>query len=263
MKNDISCNNVFVATDISHSYIKPNGQFINILNNISFALKEREIVSIIGPSGCGKSTFLRILAGIEEPTCGQINYSYSNKNSLPPVPIVMQTAALLPWETVYGNIALCQRLLGQRNQPNKIISYINQMGLSEFSDFLPKDLSGGMKARVSIARALIGAQKLIFFDEAFTELDEITRQYLNDIFNKQVEQDKLAAVVISHDINEAVYLASRVIVLTQRPATIAKIFHIPLEYPRTPELRHSSKFIDIVKDIREFSKKIWEHKIII
>lgn len=258
MRNIDSNGNIFTVQNISHSYIKPNGQFINVLYNISFVLKDQEIVSIIGPSGCGKSTFLRIMAGIEEPTSGQIHYLYGDKNSLPPVPIVMQTSALLPWETVYGNISLCQRLLEHKEQPNKILSYIKQMGLSEFSDFLPKDLSGGMKARVSIARALVAAQKLIFFDEAFTELDEITRQGLNDIFNNQVRKKELAAVVVSHDINEAVYLANRVIVLTQRPATIAKIFHIPLEYPRTPELRHSSIFIDIVKNIREFSMAAWK-----
>lgn len=250
--------NIFVTQNISHAYVKPNGESINVLCDISFAIKEQEIVSIIGPSGCGKSTFLRIMAGIEEPTSGQIHYLYGNQESLPPVPMVMQTSALLPWKTVYGNIELCQRILQHKHQSHNIISYIMQMGLSEFSDFLPKDLSGGMKARVSIARALIAAQKLIFFDEAFTELDEITRQSLNDIFIAQVERDKLAAIVVSHDINEAVYLANRVIVLSQRPATISKIFHVPLKYPRTPELRNSTQFTDIVGVIRDYSKKIWK-----
>jgi len=249
---------LITAMSLRKWYAKPNGERIDVLDNISLKIRPGTVVSVVGPSGSGKSTLLRVLAGIEEPDAGSVTYSYGSGDKTPPIPMVLQTPALLPWRTVRDNIALSLELLGRTDRKVAAENYTTLMGLGGFADFFPKDLSGGMKARVSIGRALVAASELVLFDEAFTELDEVTRQTLNDIFCKHVEERGLAAVIVSHDIAEAVYLADEIVVLTKRPARIAKTFSIELRRPRRPEIRSSSEFAEIVLPIRSFAAETWQ-----
>lgn len=242
---------------LKKQYAGSNDDRIDVLDGISLNIKSGQVICVIGPSGCGKSTLLRLIAGIEKPDCGDIFFHFGNGNKLPPISMVLQTPALLPWRNVRDNIMLGLELLGKTDNFVAAENYVQLMGLNGFSTFLPKDISGGMKARVSIGRALIAASKLVLFDEAFTELDEVTRQSINDIFCQHIEQKNLAAVVVSHDIAEAVYLADEVIVLTNRPATISKTFTIHLPRPRRSSIRLSTEFINVVKPIREFITKSW------
>lgn len=251
-------NYLISAKNLHKSYSNPAQNQITVLNGISITIRPQRVIAIVGPSGSGKSTLLRLLAGIEQPDAGIIDYRYSSPKQLPPIPMVLQSPALLPWRTVRENIALSLELLRKNTSTSEVDHYIEIMGLYGFSESLPKDLSGGMRARVSIGRALIVASDLVMFDEAFTELDEVTRQTLNDIFCQHVEQKGLAAVVVSHDIAEAVYLADEVIVLTKRPSSVAATFQIELPRPRIPKLRTTSIFADTVNPLRDFVVGIWK-----
>lgn len=248
---------LLLARGLHKSYRDPAGQRIDVIQDISLDVSTRKVIGIIGPSGSGKSTLLRLLAGLENPDAGTISFGDSPVDQPPPIPLVLQTPALLPWRTVRQNMSLGLELLHKNDTGAEVDRYIDLMGLSGFSDYLPRDLSGGMKARVSIGRALVAASELVLFDEAFTELDEITRQTLNDIFCERVERHGLAAVVVSHDISEAIYLADEILVLTKRPAAIAKTFTITLPRPRYPHIRSDTAFLDVVQPIRQFVAEIW------
>lgn len=246
------------ATGLHKSYSNPIQNRINVLNGISITIYPQRVIAIVGPSGSGKSTLLRLLAGIEQPDTGIVDYKYASRNQLSAIPMVLQSSALLPWRTVRENIALSLELLGKSANASDLDRYVHLMGLNGFAESLPRDLSGGMRARVSIGRALVAASDLVMFDEAFTDLDEVTRQTLNDIFCQHVEHNGLAAVVVSHDIAEAVYLADEVIVLTKRPSEIAATFQIELPRPRNPQLRTTLKFTNVVNPLREFVVSIWK-----
>lgn len=250
-------NRALITVDqISKSYTKPTGEHIQVLDGLSFDIRAGKVIGIVGPSGCGKSTLLRLVAGLEIPERGTVIFHDSRQP--PPVPMVLQTPALLPWRTVHDNIKLGLEFLALQNTDAKTQAYVTLMGLEGFDSFLPKDLSGGMKARVSIGRALVTANDLVLFDEAFTELDEVTRQTLNDIFCEHVEKSGLAAVVVSHDIAETVYLADEILILTKRPCQIAKRVTIELRRPRKPGVRLTREFEDIVHALRKFAINIWK-----
>lgn len=251
-------NHLISATDLQKSYSNPTQDRISVIGGISIEVHRQRVIAVVGPSGSGKSTLLRLLAGIEQPDSGTVHYQYGLPHQLSAVPMVLQTPALLPWRTVRENIALSLELLGKCAHASELDRYVDLMGLNGFAESLPRDLSGGMCARVGIGRALIAASDVVMFDEAFTELDEVTRQTLNDIFCQHVEEKGLAAVVVSHDIAEAVYLADEVMVLTQRPSKIAATFQIKLPRPRTPELRKTTAFASVVSPLREFVVNIWK-----
>ncbi len=251
MSQAVSCH----AQGITKCYSQPNGEFIDVLGEISLEIPQGKVVGIIGPSGSGKSTLLRILAGIEEPSTGVVRYPKSD--SFPAIPIVFQSSALLPWKTALENIAFGLELLNLPDSNRIARSYLHKMGLSDFADFLPTELSGGMQARISIGRALACATELVFFDEAFTGLDEVTRRNLNNLFCHQIEVRELSALVVSHNIEEAIYLSDYLIVLTERPARVAECFKIDLPRPRSSEIRYMNSFIDLVKSIRIHVNKLW------
>jgi len=244
--------------DVYKFYRTPDGTILNVLDGISFDIRAGTITSIIGPSGCGKSTLLRIIAGIEVPSNGNVTYHYGDHKSRPPIPMVLQESALLPWRSVHDNIALSLELLQKHTDAHAIEELIIALGLDGFENALPKELSGGMKARVSIGRALIAASNLVLFDEAFSELDEITRQLINDIFCQHIENSSLSAVVISHDISEAVYLSDRIIILTTRPTKISNIIDITFPRPREPQLRRTADYFDIINTIRSIASAQWK-----
>ncbi len=211
------------------------------LSNITFNIESQEFVSLVGPSGCGKSTILRIAAGLEEPTTGECVVNTTN------VGFVFQDATLLPWRNVHDNIELLIELddidpVERKRRVGEIIQLVDLVG-SERK--YPRQLSGGMKMRTSLARSLVTNPDLFLFDEPFSALDEFTRERLNDELLALFAQHKFAALFVTHSIAEAVYMSSRVVVMTSRPGTIASIIDVPFSYPRQHDVRYTPHFAEI------------------
>lgn len=215
------------------------------LTNVSFDLKEGEFLTIVGPSGCGKSTLLRIASGLETPTEG------SCSADLKTIGYVFQDATLLPWRSVRRNVELLAELHGRSKKEAEEVSkaVIETVGLSGFENKFPKQLSGGMRMRVSLARSLVLSPKVFLFDEPFGALDEITRERLNDEVLRLFELQKFAALFITHSISEAVYMSTKVLLMSPRPGQITSTFDVPFPFPRTHELRYRKEFAELCGEV--------------
>ncbi|MCW1411296.1 ABC transporter ATP-binding protein [Rhizobium sp. 1AS11] len=198
-----------------------------VLNDIKFDVVSGEIVCVVGPSGCGKSTLLGIIGGLVEPASGEVRFSgQSHPDCLNPLTFVFQDFALLPWLSVKDNIAF---VLKHHNLPRgvreaRIRDVLARTGLSAFADAFPKQLSGGMRQRVGIARALVVKPAILLMDEPFSALDAQTREILMDDFLNLWLKERITAVHITHNLNEAIRLADRIVVMSRRPGRIKKIF---------------------------------------
>jgi len=225
------------------------GKSIRVLDGISLEIGS-EILAILGPSGCGKSTLLRIIAGVEKPTSGEVIYRHRDKGS-PPIGFVFQSPNLIPWLTVLENVALPLRARGmpQREAEENARRYLSLVGLQEFEDFYPDELSGGMKQRVNLARALSIGPEILLMDEPFSQLDPLTAENLRaellDIWLSGLAPIK-AIVLVTHDVIEAVYMADRIAILTPRPARVASIVDVNLPRPRNRLSPEFSKLVDLV-----------------
>lgn len=197
-----------------------------------------EFVTIVGPSGCGKSTLLRVASGLEKPTTGSVRVDKSNLG------YVFQDATLLQWRTIRRNIELFAELRGvpKAQRATRIRDAIGLVGLEGFEDKYPRQLSGGMRMRASLARSLVMEPTMFLFDEPFGALDEITRERLNDELLALFHTKSFGALFITHSIFEAVYLSTKVHVMSARPGRIVASFDIPFGYPRAPELRFDADF---------------------
>ena len=213
----------------------------------SFSVAPGEFVSIVGPSGCGKSTLLKITAGLLKATGGTIAIGPGNLG------YVFQDATLLPWRTVRGNVELLGELEGMAKAQRRKAAQdaIDLVGLGGFEDKYPKSLSGGMKMRASLARALTLQPSTFLFDEPFGALDEITRGRLNDELLALFERERFAGLFITHSIAEAVFLSTRVLVMSARPGRIVGDFAVPFAYPRKPELRFDPAFAELSGRVSE------------
>ena len=206
------------------------------LTDMSVDVGPGEFVSLLGPSGCGKSTALRIIAGLGEPSAGTVSWPLSriNARGLPEgdVGFVFQEPTLMPWQTVFGNVYLPLKLRGQSKSAvrKQVMDMLALVGLADFADAYPRELSGGMKMRVSIARALVTRPKLLLLDEPFAALDEITRQKLNDDVLMLWRQSGVTVIFVTHSVYESAYLSSRVLVMKARPGRVCA--DITLEPPR-------------------------------
>ena len=212
---------------------------------MSLSVEAGEFVTVVGPSGCGKSTLLRVVAGLEKVTGGSCRVGTNQLG------YVFQDATLLPWRSVAENVALPSELAGQprTQRAEQTQRAINLVGLDGFEDALPGQLSGGMSMRASLARALTLNPELFLFDEPFGALDEITRQRLNDELSNLFLAQGFGALFITHSVSEAVYLSSRVLVMSGRPGTIRASFDVPFGYPRDPDLRFDAAFGELVGEI--------------
>jgi NitT/TauT family transport system ATP-binding protein len=212
---------------------------------VSFALDAGEFLSVVGPSGCGKSTLLRIASGLERPTAGSVECSVTN------VGYVFQDATLLPWRTVRGNVELLAELDGAPKREREALARdaIRLVALEGFENHYPKALSGGMRMRASLARALTTKPPLFLLDEPFGALDEITREALNDELIRLFVSERFAAIFITHSINEAVFLSTRVLVMSARPGRVVAEFEVPFAYPRSPELRFEPEFGQLASEV--------------
>lgn len=208
----------------------------------SFDVAPGEIVAVVGPSGCGKSTLLKLASGLLTPTAGTVSTASSDN-----VGYVFQDATLLPWRSVKRNVELLLELngVGRAERAAEAQRTIDLVGLTGFEDHYPKRLSGGMKMRASLARALTRHPPVFLFDEPFGALDEITRERLNDELLNLFVTAGFAGLFITHSIQEACFLASRVLVMSARPGRIVEEFSVPFPYPRRPEVRYEPGFAEL------------------
>ena len=215
------------------------------LDDVSFDVRRGELVTIVGPSGCGKSTVLRLAAGLLGGSTGGIELAEGN------IGYVFQDATLLPWRTVERNVELFCELHGmaRAERARKVAEAIELVGLGGFEKSYPKRLSGGMKMRVSLARSLTLNPPLFFFDEPFGALDEITRERLNDELQRLFLHERFAGLFITHSIAEAVFLSSRVLVMSARPGHIVADFDVPFEFPRDPDVRFDARFAELSGEV--------------
>ncbi len=217
------------------------------VDDVSFDVVAGELVAVVGPSGCGKSTLLRIAAGLTDATAGVADTGTAE------VGFVFQDPTLLPWRTVQANVELPAqvRRLPADERSRRAAAAIELTGLTGFEHHRPRALSGGMRMRVSLARALTLQPQVFLFDEPFGALDEITRQRLNDELQQLFVHERFAGVFVTHSVVEAVYLASRVIVMSPRPGRVVSETAVPFAYPRVPELRFDPDFATIAAAVSE------------
>ena len=214
------------------------------LDRFDFAVREREFVSLLGPSGCGKSTALRLIAGLAAPTRGAIEWRDGRKPERGALGFVFQEPTLMPWTTVSGNVQLPLKLSGIERAvaAERVGAALAGVGLAEFAGAYPRELSGGMKMRVSIARALATTPQLLLMDEPFAALDEITRFRLaNDLLRLWQELGK-TVVFVTHSVFESVFLSNRIVVMTPRPGRVFAEIPIDAPYPREESFRTSPEY---------------------
>lgn len=215
------------------------------LDGIDLQVRRGDFVAVVGPSGCGKSTLLRMAAGLDVPTSGNVAAGTDS------VGFIFQEPTLLPWRTIRRNVELTAELghLPKAERRTRADAAIAAVGLRDFSDQLPRALSGGMKMRASLARSLALAPDLMLLDEPFGALDEMTRLEMQVELQKLYTEEGFTAMFITHSVSEAVFLANRVVVMTARPGRIAEVIDIDFPYPRPPELRFDPRFTDHVSKL--------------
>ena len=226
------------------------------MKDVSFEIGEREFVSIIGPSGCGKSTILRLLSGLIQPTSGQVSVlgktpDEARRERL--YAFVFQDAVMFPWRSVIKNVELPLEVIdpSERKQyEGRPAELLRLVGLGGFENAKPGQLSGGMRQRAAIARALLLSPKVLFMDEPFGALDEITRDRMNLELLRIWNETEAAVVFVTHSIEEAVFLSDRILMLTPRPGTLGAVIDVDLPRPRTNEMKQGDKMFAIATEVR-------------
>jgi NitT/TauT family transport system ATP-binding protein len=215
------------------------------VDEVSFAVGRGEFVTVVGPSGCGKSTLLKIASGLLEPTQGTVSIDRDR------IGYVFQDPTLMPWRTVRRNVELLTELHDiPKHERRRLGQYaIDLVGLNGFEDHYPKSLSGGMRMRCSLARTLTLRPPIMMFDEPFGAVDEITREHLNEETLRLFQQEGFAGLFITHSIPEAVFLSTRVLVMSARPGRIVGDYAVPFPYPRDPGLRFDPEFAALSGDV--------------
>jgi NitT/TauT family transport system ATP-binding protein len=227
------------------------------LTGMSLTVNGGEFVSLLGPSGCGKSTALRIISGLGDVSTGTIDWPSSRINSkgLPEgdISFVFQEPTLMPWQTVFGNVYLPLKLKGVSMQAARaeIMATLATVGLEKFADAYPRELSGGMKMRVSIARALVTKPKLLLMDEPFAALDEITRQKLNDDVLRLWKETGITVVFVTHSVFESAYLSNRIVVMKARPGRVHADFPLHTSLERDAHYRTSEEYRQACETVSE------------
>jgi NitT/TauT family transport system ATP-binding protein len=236
------------AKNVNLIFTPPNRMPVTALKDFNVSVEEGEFVSIVGPSGCGKSTFLNVLLGLIPPHSGEM--AINGKRVSGPGQdraMVFQEFGLLPWRTVLNNVELGLELKGVATSERRPVSqkFIEMVGLAGFEGHYPHELSGGMKQRVGLARALATDPDVLLMDEPFAALDAQTRDIMQAELLRIWQEAKKTVLFVTHQIEEAVYLSDRVIVMTKRPGRAKKIIDIPLPRPRDYEMRVTQEFNDL------------------
>ena len=231
---------------ISVSNVTKHFDKVHALAEVNLDIATGEFITVVGASGCGKSTLLRIIAGLIDPTEGGVNKPDDSMGAF-----VFQDAALLPWRTVQRNSELLMELesgFSKEERVSRASSALQQVGLSGFEKSYPHQLSGGMKMRLSLARSLVLRPDYLLLDEPLSAVDELTRELLQEEIRTLWEKEKFTAILVTHNVPEAVYLSNRVVVMSPRPGKIIHTVDIPFR-KRDQKLRSSSKFHKLVNDI--------------
>ena len=242
--------------DVSVSLQGVNKTFasgVTALDRFNLDLKPGEFVSLLGPSGCGKSTALRLIAGLMEPTRGTVSAPGRSRSGVGQIGFVFQEPTLMPWATVAGNVGLplALRRLDGADAAQRVAAALQQVGLDGFEHAYPRELSGGMKMRASIARALVTEPALLLMDEPFAALDEVTRFRLNDDLLALWRAVKRTVVFVTHSVFESVYLSERVVVMTSRPGRVFTELRIDAPVPRDRLFRTSADYAALCRQVSE------------
>ena len=229
---------------VSHAYGR-GVRKVQSLQDISIEIGD-EFLAIVGPSGSGKSTILKILAGFEQPSSGEVRW-----DGMPNVAMVFQDYSLLPWLSVRSNVELYPRLQEATDEVCAQVSntLMEQLGLSAYADMLPHELSGGMQQRVAIGRAFAQSPDVLLMDEPFGALDAMTRAEAQSVLMRVYSERRCTVVFITHDVEEALILSDRIAILTERPARISEVLHVPFQRPRDQDLRWDQEFIALRRKI--------------
>ncbi len=224
---------------------------VEALAPCDLAVPRGEFVSVIGPSGCGKSTLLRLASQLDVPSTGSIEFATDS------VGYVFQEPTLMPWRNVRLNVSLLAELhrLSRRETAERVDAALDVVGLTDFAEHLPHQLSGGMKMRASLARSLVLNPEVFLFDEPFGALDEITRGRLNLVLQDLFLTHSFAGLFVTHSVEEAVFLANRVVVMSARPGRIVDEFTVPFEFPRTLDLRYQPDFATLAGRVAKALEK--------
>ncbi len=229
---------------------------MRVIDDVSFEVSNGEFVSIIGPSGCGKTTLLNIVGGFVKPTTGRV--LLDGRPVAAPGPdrgVIFQEYGVFPWLTVRQNIEFGLKLEANRKPAAERTAianrYMGLMGLTDFADHFPKHLSGGMRQRLAIARAYAVKPQFLLMDEPFGALDAQTRSAMQDLLLHVLESEGKTVLLITHSVDEAIYLSSRIVVVTARPARVRKIIEVPFGYPRTPRTQEEPRFVALRTEIRQ------------
>lgn len=229
---------------------------VHALSEVDFTIRQGEFVSLIGPSGCGKTTLLRVIADLEPITSGEVlvnGMTPSEARERRAYGYVFQAPALFPWRTVLANVMLPLQIMGREKSQCEAIAreQLARVGLAGFEKKYPWQLSGGMQQRVSIARALGFEPKILMMDEPFGALDEITRDKLNEQLQQLWLREQRTVVFVTHSIAEAVYLSTRIVVMSPRPGRIVKVIDSPLPFERNLAMRDTPEFARLAQEVRE------------
>ncbi len=240
----------------------PNGT--TVLSQVQLDVAKGDFISLIGPSGCGKSTLLRLISGLSPMSSGFIQIDgMIPENAREIMSFIFQDATLLPWRTVSRNVELGLELQGGETRGNraaKARELLKLVGLQSVADHYPRQLSGGMKMRVSIARALAIRPKILLMDEPFGALDEMTRDFLNEEVLRLREVDKFTTFFVTHSVSEAVFLSNRIMVLKANPGQIHREIQVPFPNPRSASLRSAPEFLALVGEVSSALRAVKSQK---
>jgi NitT/TauT family transport system ATP-binding protein len=246
---------IITIDNLSKIYGQSNAGTV-ALKDVSLAVEQGEFVSLVGPSGCGKSTLLRLIADLDTPTAGSLNVNGKTPHAARlarDYGFVFQAPTLYEWRSVVRNVELPLEVMGQAKRAwrERVDKMLGMVGLRDFHDHYPWQLSGGMQQRASIARALSFDPTILLMDEPFGALDEFTRERMNLELLEIWETTHKTILFVTHSIAEAVFLSSRVVVMTPRPGRIASIVDVDLPYPRTFDTRESERYFELITQVRE------------
>jgi NitT/TauT family transport system ATP-binding protein len=246
--------------DVGKTY-DPQGACVEALNGCSLEVEAGAFVAIVGPSGCGKSTLLNMIAGFDTLSSGEIYMDgrLLAAPDLPPRPgpdrvVVFQNGALFPWKTVLQNVSygpVRQKILSRRQAQKKAVDLLRQCGLEAVTGSYPAQLSSGMQRRVEIARALMNDPKLLLLDEPFRAMDTVSKTTMHQHLLDMYRMSRKTVVFITHDLEEAIYLADRVIVMTTRPGMIKLVIDVKLQRPRLPKMLFSQEYLELKREAAE------------
>jgi NitT/TauT family transport system ATP-binding protein len=245
---------VIDVENVSHFYTRPDGSTVDTLNNVSIEVRKGELLCLIGPSGCGKTTLLNIIGGLITHTAGEVKVNGNSIRGRPSpreIAYVFQDNTLFPWNTIIDNVKVALEFQGvpQNERHGRAEEAIEAVGLKDFARNYPHQLSGGMKQRASLARALALRTDVLLMDEPFAALDEQTRMYLGEELSMLLATTNKTIVLVTHSLSEAVFLSDRVVVMTARPAAIKATIDVTEKHPRDPAFMASPRFADFRNEL--------------